>query len=239
VKQTKTQRLWHESCKHLAGGVNSPVRAFNGVGGVPVFAKKGKGKWLWDEDSNRYLDFSASWGPLILGQLPSQVVSALKSQMTRGLTFGMPTELEISLAQEVKKAFPAIERVRMVSSGTEATMSAIRLARGVTGRDMIVKFSGCYHGHADGLLVAAGSGLATLGTPSSKGVPSAYVKETLVLPYNNFQALDKVFKKYKKRIAGIILEPIAGNMGVVPPVLGFLKYLCQSFWLHFLPGIYL
>ncbi|MBL7224332.1 MAG: glutamate-1-semialdehyde 2,1-aminomutase [Candidatus Brocadiae bacterium] len=209
----------------IPGGVNSPVRAFGGVGGTPVFMASGEGCRVTDIDGNTYIDYLASWGPLILGHAAPAVVAAVKQAADEGSSFGTPTLRETRLAEMVVEAVPSVEKVRMVNSGTEATMSAIRLARGFTGRDAIVKFEGCYHGHADGLLVAAGSGLMTFGTPSSPGVPADYARQTLVLPYNNFDAVRALCDARGSEIAAIILEPIAGNMGTVLPVPGFLEGL--------------
>ncbi|NQT54437.1 glutamate-1-semialdehyde 2,1-aminomutase, partial [bacterium] len=209
----------------IPGGVNSPVRAFGGVGGTPVFMASGSGCRVTDIDGNTYIDYLASWGPLILGHAAPAVVAAVKQAADEGSSFGAPTLRETRLAEMVVEAVPSIEKVRMVNSGTEATMSAIRLARGFTGRDAIVKFEGCYHGHADGLLVAAGSGLMTFGTPSSPGVPADYARQTLVLPYNNIDAVRALCDARGSEIAAIILEPIAGNMGTVLPVPGFLEGL--------------
>ncbi|MFT5320607.1 MAG: glutamate-1-semialdehyde 2,1-aminomutase [Pseudohongiellaceae bacterium] len=222
-----------ESAKNLIpGGVNSPVRAFRGVGGNPVFFKQGEGAWLIDEDDNRYIDYIGSWGPLILGHRHPSIISALKNQMEKGLTFGAPTAQEGSLAELITKLVPSIESVRLVNSGTEATMSAIRLARGFTGRDKILKFEGCYHGHVDSLLVKAGSGALTLGAPDSLGVPASTSAETFVLPYNDLDSVEKLFQQSGKEIACIIIEPVAGNMNLVPPKEGYLKGLreiCTSY----------
>ncbi len=209
----------------IPGGVNSPVRAFKGVGGDPVFFKSGAGAHLTDVDGNSYIDYVGSWGPMILGHGRKEVVEAVKQQADLALGFGAPTELEIELAEAVVSMMPSIEKVRMVSSGTEATMSAIRLARGFTGRDLIVKFSGCYHGHSDALLVKAGSGLLTLGIPNSPGVPQAVAAQTLTLPYNQLQPLADALNRYPDQIAAVIVEPVAGNMGCIPPEPGFLEGL--------------
>jgi glutamate-1-semialdehyde 2,1-aminomutase len=206
----------------LPGGVNSPVRAFRGVGGTPRFIKSARGATITDVDGNTYIDYVGSWGPMILGHADEEVVAALQEFAVNGTSFGAPTELEINLAQEVIDAVPSIEMVRMVSSGTEATMSAIRLARGVTGRTKLVKFEGCYHGHADSLLVKAGSGVATLGLPDSPGVPASLAQNTITVPFNNAAALEQVFDEYKD-IAAVIVEPVVGNMGCVPPRSGYLE----------------
>ncbi len=205
----------------IPGGVNSPVRAFRGVGGTPRFIKSARGATITDVDNKTYIDYVGSWGPMILGHADEELVAALQQVAANGTSFGAPTELEVELAQEVIEAVPSIEMVRMVSSGTEATMSAIRLARGVTGRTKLVKFEGCYHGHADSLLVKAGSGVATLGLPDSPGVPAALAANTLTVPFNNIRALDEVFAEHED-IAAVIIEPVVGNMGCVPPRDGYL-----------------
>ena len=209
----------------IPGGVNSPVRAFKGVGGTPVFFERGQGAYLIDVDGNRYIDYVASWGPMILGHGHPDIVAAVQQQAARSLGFGAPTELEIDLAEQVVSMVPSIDRVRMVNSATEATMSAIRLARAFTGRDLIVKFTGCYHGHSDALLVKAGSGMLTLGIPTSPGVPAGVTANTLTLPFNRLEPLADAFSEYPDKIAAIIVEPVAGNMGCIPPVPGFLEGL--------------
>lgn len=215
-----------ETAKHaIPGGVNSPVRAFKGVGGNPVFFKKGEGAWLVDEDDNRYVDYVGSWGPLILGHCHPAVISALKKQLDEGLSFGAPTEKEGQLAELITQLVPSIELVRLVNSGTEATMSAIRLARGYTRRDKILKFEGCYHGHVDSLLVKAGSGALTLGTPDSLGVSASTSSDTFVLPYNELDSVAQLFAQSGEEIACVIIEPVAGNMNCVPPVAGYLEGL--------------
>ncbi|MBM4084932.1 MAG: aminotransferase class III-fold pyridoxal phosphate-dependent enzyme, partial [Planctomycetes bacterium] len=221
----KSHLAYAEAVKHIPGGVNSPVRAFRGVGGNPIFIESGAGSHVKDVDGNEYIDYLGSWGPLILGHAHPYVVATVTGALQKGSSFGMPTELEVELAKLIKAAFPSIEKVRLVSSGTEATMSAIRLARGYTKRDSIVKFSGCYHGHADGLLVAAGSGLATFGTPTSPGVPQAYAQHTFVVPFNDIDDVNEVCEAKGKEIACLIVEPIMGNMGVIPPKPGFLAGL--------------
>jgi glutamate-1-semialdehyde 2,1-aminomutase len=221
----ESRRLFARAKRVIPGGVNSPVRAFGSVGGVPRFIERGKGCRIWDADGNEYIDYVGSWGPLILGHADRRVLAALRSTMARGTSFGAPTELEIELAEEIRRAVPSIEKVRMVSSGTEATMSAIRLARGVTGRDRILKFEGCYHGHSDGLLVGAGSGVATLGIPGSPGVPAAMTELTVQAPYNDLAAVAAAFANWGKELACVIVEPIAGNMGFVAPLPGFLAGL--------------
>ncbi|WXT99503.1 MAG: Glutamate-1-semialdehyde 2,1-aminomutase [Catillopecten margaritatus gill symbiont] len=222
---TKSEHLFSEAQKYIPGGVNSPVRAFKGVGGTPIFFTKGEGAYLFDADDNQYIDFVASWGPMILGHANQAVVDAVKDTLEKGLGFGAPTEIETTLAKKVCKMVPSIELVRMVSSGTEATMSAIRLARGHTGRDKIIKFEGCYHGHSDSLLVKAGSGALTLGVPTSPGVPADFAKHTLTLEYNNIDQVREVLSETGKEVACIIVEPVAGNMNCIPPVDGFLQGL--------------
>ena len=220
-----SERLFAASQRVIPGGVNSPVRAFRGVGGTPRFIARGEGAWLVDADGNRYVDLVLSWGPLILGHAHPEVVEAIVRAAEAGTTFGAPTELELRLAERVIAAFPSVEMVRFVSSGTEATMSAVRLARAATGRALLVKFDGCYHGHADHLLAAAGSGVATLGLPDSPGVTAAAVGDTLVVPFNDLAAVETLFQARGEEIAAVLVEPVPGNMGVVPPVSGFLQGL--------------
>jgi glutamate-1-semialdehyde 2,1-aminomutase len=217
--------LFEEASRYIAGGVNSPVRAFRSVGGEPLFIRRARGACIETEDGRRLIDYVGSWGPMILGHAHPDVVAAVTRRAADGLSFGAPTVVETELARKVTKLVPSIELLRMVSSGTEATMSAIRLARGFTGRDRIVKFEGCYHGHSDALLVKAGSGALTLGVPDSAGVPSAVVASTITLPYNDIHALDECFAADGREIACVIVEPVAGNMGCVPPVAGFLEAL--------------
>ena len=217
--------LFTEAKKYIAGGVNSPVRAFAAVGGDPVFIKSAKGAWLETEDGRRLVDYVGSWGPMILGHAHPAVVDAVKNAASSGLSFGAPSVIETELSRKICKYMPSIERLRMVSSGTEATMSAIRLARGHTGRDKIVKFAGCYHGHSDSLLIKAGSGALTLGVPSSPGVPAGLAEHTITLDYNDTAAVDQAFDELGEQIACVIVEPIAGNMNMVPPVEGFLDVL--------------
>jgi glutamate-1-semialdehyde 2,1-aminomutase len=220
---SRSAALFEEARHYIPGGVNSPVRAFRGVGGNPLFFQGGDGAWLIDEDNNRYIDYVGAWGPLILGHRHPDVIAALQAQLQLGLGYGASTEAEITIAKTICSLVPSIERVRLVTSGTEATMSAIRVARGFTRRDRIVKFEGCYHGHVDGLLVKAGSGSLTLGEPDSLGVPKAYTDLTHVLPYNDIDALIALFEKHGREIACVIVEPVAGNMNLVPPVPGFLE----------------
>ena len=221
----QSRELQKRAEKLIPGGVNSPVRAFRSVGGDPPFLVRGEGAYVWDADGNQYLDYVGSWGPLILGHSVPDVIDAIVHAARKGTSFGASTPTEADLAQLVCEAFPAVEKVRFVSSGTEATMSAIRLARAYTNRKYIVKFEGCYHGHSDALLVKAGSGVATLGIPGSAGVPEEFVQFTLALPYNNLTAMEEAFAKYKGQIACVIVEPVVGNMGCVPPSPGYLEEL--------------
>ncbi|MFZ1136724.1 MAG: glutamate-1-semialdehyde 2,1-aminomutase [Candidatus Korobacteraceae bacterium] len=221
----QSRALQKRAEKLIPGGVNSPVRAFRSVGGDPPFLVRGEGAYVWDADGNRYLDYVGSWGPLILGHSVPDVIDAVIHAARSGTSFGASTPAEADLAELVIEAFPAVEKVRFVSSGTEATMSAIRLARAFTNRKYIVKFEGCYHGHSDALLVKAGSGVATLGIPGSAGVPEEFVQFTLALPYNNLKAVEAAFAKYKNQIACVIVEPVVGNMGCVPPHYGYLEGL--------------
>jgi glutamate-1-semialdehyde 2,1-aminomutase len=221
----RSEALFAEAQKHLPGGVDSPVRAFRAVGGTPRFIARGKGAYVFDVDDNRYVDYLASWGPLIAGHAHPGVVAAIQEAAARGTSYGAPTQAEVDLAQLVKDAFPSIDLVRFVSSGTEATMSALRLARAFTRRDAIVKFDGGYHGHADGLLVQAGSGPLTFGQPDSPGVPSAAARQTLSVPYNDLVALRDAFAAHPGMIAAVIVEPVAANMGEIPPEPGFLEHL--------------
>jgi len=225
MKTSRSVQLFKDAQQFIPGGVNSPVRAFKSVGADPLFIQRAAGARIYDMDGNEFIDFVGSWGPMILGHCHPAVVAAVKSAVDNGASFGAPTELEITLAEMVVKAVPSIEMVRMVSSGTEATMSAIRLARGYTGRDKILKFSGCYHGHADSLLVKAGSGAATFGVPDSPGVPKDFAKHTLTATYNSLESVKTLVAENKGEIACIIVEPIAGNMGTVPPREGFLEGL--------------
>ncbi|WP_146664000.1 glutamate-1-semialdehyde 2,1-aminomutase [Anaerohalosphaera lusitana] len=222
---TTSKRLFRNAQKYIPGGVNSPVRALNAVGGQPIFIDKAKGPYLYDADGNRFIDYCLSWGPMILGHAYKPVLDAVRKTLGKGTSFGIPTEIETQLAKTIATAVPSIDKVRLVSSGTEAVMTAVRLARGTTDRDIIVKFIGCYHGHVDHMLVSAGSGLATFGSPSSPGVPDDFAKNTLLLPYNDLDAAKELFKKQGKNIAAVIIEPIAGNMGTIPPAEGFLEGL--------------
>ncbi|WP_218996885.1 glutamate-1-semialdehyde 2,1-aminomutase [Shewanella algae] len=229
---TRSEDLFEQAKKTIPGGVNSPVRAFNGVGGSPRFIEKADGAYIYDADGKAYIDYVGSWGPMILGHNHPKIREAVLKAVENGLSFGAPTELEVQMAEKVIEMVPSIEQVRMVSSGTEATMSAIRLARGYTNRDKILKFEGCYHGHADCLLVKAGSGALTLGQPSSPGIPADFAKHTLTAVYNDLDSVKELFSQHPQDIACIILEPVAGNMNCIPPVAGFLeglRELCDQF----------
>ncbi len=217
MKRENSIKLFKEAQKYLVGGVNSPVRAFKSIGMEPLFIQKGKGSRVWDVDGNEYIDYVLSWGPLILGHAHDQIINAIKQISNYGTSFGAPTEIEIEMAKAVIDAVPSVEMVRFVNSGTEATMSAIRLARGYTGKKKIIKFDGCYHGHGDSLLVSAGSGVATLGIPGTPGIPEELAQLTIVLPYNDIDAVEEAFRKHGDDIACVIIEPVAGNMGVVAP----------------------
>jgi len=227
MKTQKNTRNFQNAKKVIPGGVNSPVRAFKAVGAKPIFIEKAKGPYLYDADANKYIDYCLSWGPMILGHANKGVLDEVKKVMTKGTSFGIPTKLETELSKIIVQAIESVEKVRLVSSGTEAVMTAIRLARGCTGRDKIIKFIGCYHGHVDHLLVQAGSGAMTFGSPSSPGVPKDFTKHTILLPYNDAAAIQKAFDKYGDKIAAVIVEPVAGNMGVVLPKEGFLKAIRQ------------
>ncbi|PPD44707.1 MAG: glutamate-1-semialdehyde-2,1-aminomutase [Methylobacter sp.] len=224
---TDASLLFSNAKQVIPGGVNSPVRSFSGVGGTPVFIDHACGAYIFDAEGKRYIDYVGSWGPMVLGHAHPEVIAAVKSAAEKGLSFGAPTEIETLMAEKVCQLLPSMDLVRMVSSGTEATMSAIRLARGYTGRDKIVKFAGCYHGHADSLLVKAGSGALTFGVPSSPGVPASVAAHTLTLPYNDSEAVEKLFAECGADIACIIVEPVAGNMNCIPPASGFLETLRQ------------
>lgn len=225
---SRSQELFAAARQHIPGGVNSPVRAFKGVGGDPVFIDRASGAYTWDADGQRYIDYVGSWGPMVLGHAHPEVLEAIGTTMAKGLSFGAPTELETRMADKVCQLLPSMDMVRMVSSGTEATMSAIRLARGFTGRDKILKFEGCYHGHSDSLLVKAGSGALTLGEPSSPGVPKALAEHTLTLDYNNSAQVRETFATLGEQIACVIVEPVAGNMNCIPPLPGFLETLREE-----------
>lgn len=221
----KSQELFAEAQKYIPGGVNSPVRAFKSVGLNPLFIAKAKGSKIYDVDGNEYIDYVASWGPMILGHASDEIKAAVKAALENGTSYGAPTELEVEMAKLVVEAMPSVEKVRMVSSGTEAVMSAIRLARGYTGRSKFIKFEGCYHGHSDALLVQAGSGVTTLGLPDSPGVTKGAAQDTINLPYNDLEAVDKAIREQYEDIAAVIIEPVAGNAGVIPPKEGFLEGL--------------
>lgn len=225
MKWFKSKTLYSRAKRYIPGGVNSPVRAFRSVGGYPIFIKNASGSRVYDIDGNEYIDYVLSWGPMILGHSYPKVVNALKRAVEKGTSYGAPTELEIELARIIISAFPSIKMVRMVNSGTEATMSAIRVARAYTGRDKIIKFEGCYHGHADGLLVKAGSGATTFGVPDSPGVPRDYARNTINLPFNNIKALRKTLNRVGRDVACVIIEPVVGNMGCILPKDGFLQEL--------------
>lgn len=220
-----SETLFEAACQHIPGGVNSPVRAFRGVGGTPVFMRRAQGPYLYDEDYQRYVDYVCSWGPMVLGHAYPEVVEAVQQAAAQGLSFGAPTEAETRMAVQIKTHFPSMEMLRMVSSGTEATMSALRLARGYTGRNKIIKFQGNYHGHVDALLVKAGSGALTLGNPTSPGVPEAVVADTITLTYNDLDGVKQAFSEYGDEIAAVMLEPVAGNMNLVPADAEFLQGL--------------
>jgi glutamate-1-semialdehyde 2,1-aminomutase len=225
MERKKSALLFKQAAKLMPGGVNSPVRAFRSVGGSPVFIRKAKGSHIFDVDGNDYIDYVLSWGPMITGHAHPLVVKALKAAVENGTSYGAPTQLETELAQMIMEIYPAIKKIRMVNSGTEAAMSAIRVARGFTGRDKIIKFEGCYHGHADGLLVKAGSGGATFGVPDSKGVPKSYARNTITIPFNDIAMFRKIVSEESKSIACVIVEPVVGNIGCVLPAKGFLETL--------------
>src|SRR5579863_4297032 len=225
MNHSKSEELFRRAQVLIPGGVNSPVRAFRSVGGNPPFIARGQGSHIFDVDGNAYIDYVCSWGPLLLGHRPAPVVEALREVLEEGTSFGAPTEREVSLAELISKAVPSMEMVRLVNSGTEATMSALRLARGFTGRDLSIKFEGCYHGHVDSLLVKGGSGMATLGISDSAGVPAAFAETTIALPFNSIAAVEKAFAERGDKIAAVMAEPVVGNMGCVPPAPGFLEAL--------------
>jgi glutamate-1-semialdehyde 2,1-aminomutase len=224
---TGRDELYHRALARIPGGVSSPVRSFSAVGGTPFFVERAEGAYLWDTEGNRYLDFVQSWGASILGHAHPAIVDAIRSAATAGTSYGAPTEREVELAELIAQRVPSVDKVRLVSSGTEATMTAVRLARGFTGRDTVLKFAGCYHGHLDSLLVAAGSGLATLGLPGSAGVTAGAVADTIVVPFNDVEALDEAFATHGATLAAALVEPIAANMGLVPPDPGFLDHLAR------------
>jgi glutamate-1-semialdehyde 2,1-aminomutase len=227
MKESQSELLFQRAQNYIPGGVNSPVRAFRSVGGTPRFIARGDGSNLYDVDGNEYIDFICSWGPLILGHRPKEVVDALGAVLDIGTSFGAPTGREVELAEMIIDAVPSVEMVRLVNSGTEATMSALRVARGFTGRTLTVKFEGCYHGHVDSLLVKAGSGVATLGIPDTAGVPAAFADTTIAVPFNDLNVVEEAFRKRGDDIAAVIVEPVSGNMGCVPPAPGFLEGLRQ------------
>jgi len=225
MNTSRSEALFARAQARIPGGVNSPVRAFRSVGGVPRFIERGEGSRIFDVDGNSYIDYVGSWGPLLLGHRPQPVMDALREAMEAGTSFGAPTEREVQLAELISQVVPSMEMLRLVNSGTEATMSALRVARGFTGRDLTIKFEGCYHGHVDSLLVKAGSGMATLGIADTAGVPKAFAETTIALPYNSIAAVERAFAKRGGQIAAVIVEPVVGNMGCVPPAPGFLEAL--------------
>ena len=228
LSQIKSQQLFAEALKYIPGGVNSPVRAFRAVGGNPFFVNRAKGAHIWDVDGNEYIDYVGTWGPAILGHAPEKIIQAVQEAAAYGTSFGIPNPFEVTMAKLICSLVPSVQKVRMCNSGTEATMSAIRLARGFTMRDKIIKFDGCYHGHADSLLVKAGSGALTFGTPDSAGVPAAFTQHTIVLPYNDQEAVTEAFAANPGQIAGIIVEPVPGNAGLYLPKPGYLDFLSQT-----------
>jgi len=232
MKTSSSEALFQRAQVHIPGGVNSPVRAFRSVGGTPRFIERGEGSRIFDADGNSYIDYVGSWGPLLLGHRPKPVMDALREALESGTSFGAPTGREVELAELISQTVPSMEMVRLVNSGTEATMSALRLARGFTGRDLTIKFEGCYHGHVDSLLVKAGSGMATLGIADTAGVPKAFAETTIALPFNSIAAVEQAFAERGDKIAAVIVEPVVGNMGCVPPVPGFLealRHLCTRY----------
>jgi glutamate-1-semialdehyde 2,1-aminomutase len=234
IKTKRSEKLFTQAKQLIPGGVNSPVRAFTSVGGTPRFIKKGKGAYFWDEDGNKYIDYVMSWGPLILGHAHPKVIQAIQTAAKNGTSFGAPTKYEIEMGELICKLVPSIEMVRMVNSGTEATMSAVRLARAFTGKEKMIKFKGCYHGHADGFLISAGSGVMTLGTPDSPGVTKNMAIDTLLAEYNDLESVETVLKNYIDQVAAIIVEPVVGNMGCIPPLPEFLpglRKLCDQYGL--------
>lgn len=225
MRQDQSTKLFERAQRSIPGGVNSPVRAFRAVGGTPPFIVRGQGARIYDADGNEYIDYVGSWGPLLLGHRPPAVIAAITAVLEAGTSFGAPTEREVELAELIIEAVPSVEMVRLVNSGTEAAMSALRVARGYTGRDLVVKFEGCYHGHVDSLLVKAGSGVATLGIPDTVGVPASFAATTIALPYNSISAVEEAFRTRGDEVAAVMVEPVAGNMGCVPPAAGFLECL--------------
>jgi glutamate-1-semialdehyde 2,1-aminomutase len=225
VKLERSQELFDRAQLSVPGGVNSPVRAWRGVGGTPRFINRGEGAHLFDEDGNEYIDYIGSWGPLLLGHRHPEILDAIQHALARGTSFGAPTELEIEMAETIRAMVPSMEMIRLVNSGTEATMSALRVARGFTNRDITIKFEGCYHGHVDSLLVKAGSGVATLGLPDSPGVPKGFSDTTVTVPFNSVEALEQAFETHRNQIAAVIVEPVCGNMGCIPPNSGYLDAL--------------
>src|SRR6476660_9084659 len=227
ISRAKSESLFAEALKYIPGGVNSPVRAFRAVGGQPFFVNKAKGAHVWDVDGNDYIDYVGTWGPAILGHTHPKIIKAVRDAAEHGTSFGIPNPFEVTMAKLICSLVPSVQKVRMCNSGTEATMSAIRLARGFTKRDKIIKFDGCYHGHVDSLLVKAGSGALTFGNPDSAGIPAAFTQHTIVIPYNDQEAVKAAFKANPGQIAGIILEPVPGNAGLYLPRPGFLEFLRQ------------
>ncbi|MDY3368826.1 glutamate-1-semialdehyde 2,1-aminomutase, partial [Zhenhengia yiwuensis] len=225
MEHKRSQAIYEEAVKYIPGGVNSPVRAFKSVGIDPIFIDRAHGSHIWDVDGNEYIDFICSWGPLILGHSNERITEGITEMIAKGTSYGVPTQIEVEMAKLIVEAYKGVDQVRMVNSGTEATMSALRVARGYTGRNKILKFEGCYHGHSDALLVKSGSGTITYGVPTSPGVPADVVKHTLVTPYNDIEALEEIFKAQGEEIAAVIVEPIGGNMGVVPAEKDFLLAL--------------
>src|SRR5512144_2394537 len=225
VSRTQSDRLFAEALNYIPGGVNSPVRAFRAVGGHPFFVNKARGAHVWDVDSNDYIDYVGTWGPAILGHAHPKIIRAVQAAAEHGTSFGIPNPFEVTMARLICAAVPSVEKVRLCNSGTEACMSAIRLARGFTKRDKIIKFDGCYHGHADSLLVKAGSGALTFGNPDSAGVPAAFTQHTIVLPFNDIESVKAAFAANKNQIAGIIVEPVPGNAGLYVPKPGYLEFL--------------
>ena len=231
MKNKLSEHKFKEAKKFIPGGVNSPVRAFKSVGGNPIFIKKAKNQYLYDVDGNQYIDFISSWGPMILGHSNEKILNSVKNKIDLGTSFGIPTELETKIAKLCIKMVPNIDKIRFVNSGTEACMSAVRLARGYTKKDKIIKFEGCYHGHADSFLIQAGSGAVTMGSPNSPGVTQGTARDTLIAEYNNIESVKNLFRNNKDQIAAVIIEPVAGNMGCIPPIKNFLqeiRYLCDE-----------